>query len=202
MTTPSDWLPQDLKDRSTLRTLAAGEALFRQGGAAFGIFAVEQGRVRLVRRTADDHEVTLHTARPGELFAEASLFSAKYQCEAVAPVASRVRVYPKLDVLAALREDPKLAERFLEALAHQVHSLRARLEARNIRSARERVLQHLALSAGPDGRTVPLPGSLMNLASEIGLSHETLYRTLAALERDRRIRRTPSSIVLQKSRSL
>ena len=58
---------------------------------------------------------------------------------------SRVRAYPKRALLAAFRDQPDLAERFMAVLAHEIQALRARLEERNIRSARERVLHHLAL---------------------------------------------------------
>jgi CRP-like cAMP-binding protein len=195
-----DWLPDAVRRRSKLRELDAGEALFRQGDRASAIFAVEQGRLHLIRHTVDDREVVLHSARQGELCAEASLFSSAYQCDAVAAVASRVRAYPKRELLAAFRSDPLLGEPFMAVLAHQVHALRARLEERNIRSARERVLHHLALASGPDGRTVLIDGRLMDMAAEIVLTHEVLYRTLAALKKDGLIERTRSGIVLRSAK--
>jgi CRP-like cAMP-binding protein len=191
-----DWLPAPIRQRSILRKLESGEALFRQGEKVSAIFEVEEGRLRLIRHTIDSHPVTLHTARPGELLAEAALFADRYHCDAVAAVASRVRAYPKRQLLTAFRGDSDLAERFMAVLAHQVHSLRSRLEERNIRSARERVLHHLVLTADDDGRTVHLDGTLIDLAAEIGLSHEVLYRTLAALERDGVIARTRAAITL------
>lgn len=189
-----------IRQRSKLRVLKAGEALFCQGDPATAIFAVEQGRLRLIRHAVDHREVVLHQASQGEFFAEAALFSDAYQCDAVAAAASRVRAYPKCEILSAFRSDPDLGERFMAVLAQQVHALRARLEERNIRSARERVLHHLALAAGADGRTVRLAGTLMDLAAEIGLTHEALYRTLAALERDGAITRTQSGIALHNER--
>ena len=89
----------------------------------------------------------------------------------------------------ALTEDRNAARRT---------ALRSRLEERDIRSSRARILHHLALAAGPDGRTVSLDGTLMDLAAEIGLTREVLYRTLAALEKDGTIARTRSGIVLKK----
>ena len=193
-----DWLPAAVRERLRVRELAAEEVLFRQGDKAFAIFEIDEGRLRLIRNTVDSHPVILHTARAGELFAEAALFSGAYHCDAVAAVASRVRVYPKRDLLVSFRADPIRGERFMAALARQIHTLRARLEERNIRSARERLLHHVALCAGTDGRTMQLEGTLMDLAAEIGLSHEALYRTLAELEKEGAIRRTPSGIMLQK----
>ncbi|MBI3512539.1 MAG: Crp/Fnr family transcriptional regulator [Proteobacteria bacterium] len=196
MATP-DWLPAEIRDRARLRALAAGECLFHQGDATVAIFLVETGRLQLVRHAGGARQVILHTARAGDMFAEAALFSPVYHCDAVATAASQVRVYPKRALLAALRRDPGVAARFMELLAHQVHALRARLQERDIRSARERVLHHLALAAGPDGRTVSLDGTLMDLAAEIGLTHEALYRALAALEKDGTIERTASGIALR-----
>lgn len=195
---PFDWLPRTIWQESVVRELAAGETLFRQGDSARAVFAVESGRLRLLRRTVEGHTVVIHTARKGELFAEAALFSPTYHCDAIATVRSHVREFSKRGFLSAIRSDAKLAERFMAVLAHQLQTIRTRLEQRNIRSARERVLHHLALAAGPDRRTVQLTGTLMELAEEIGLTHEALYRTLAALEKQRAIERTGSRIVLRK----
>jgi CRP-like cAMP-binding protein len=193
-----NWLPSSIRQPAHLITLDASEMLFRQGNKAIAIFEVERGRLRLIRHTVDSHSVVLRTVRKGELFAEAALFARAYQCDAIAVIASRVWVYPKSTLLTAFRSNPVLAERFMAVLSHQVQALCARLEERNIRSARERVLHHLALTAGPDGRTMSLDGTLMDLAAEIGLTHEVLYRTLADLERDGLIARSPRQLALRK----
>lgn len=191
-------MPGALRQDATVREIEADQSLFGQGDRASAIFALERGRIRLVRHTADGHRVTLHTARTGELFAEAALFSDVYHCDAIADVPSRVRILPKAKLISAFERDPELSRRFMSILARQVMALRTRLEQRNIRSARERILLHLALSA-EDGRVVRLDGTLVDLAAEIGLTHEALYRNLAALERDGVIRRDRESIVLLKS---
>src|SRR5271166_1813686 len=105
-----DPLPVSLEAASVPRTLADGEYLFEQGDPASAIYKIESGRLRLIRRTLDDHLVVLHTARAGELFAEAALFSEVYHCDAVAAVPSRIRAYPKAALIAALRSEPALSE--------------------------------------------------------------------------------------------
>ena len=75
-------------------------------------------------------------------------------------------------------------------------NLRTRIEQRNIRSAHERVRHFLKLNVGVDRRTVNLRGSLKDLANELGLTHEALYRTLAALERASEIKRSKGRIFL------
>lgn len=200
--TSLDWLSAAIRQSSTLHKLEAGEALFRQGDKASAVFEVEQGRLRLIRHTISNRDVVLHTARSGELLAEAALFADRYHCDAVATVASRVCAYSKHKLLAAFRKDPALAEHFMASLANQVQALRTRLEQRNIRSARERVLHYLMLAAVEDRLTVPLDGTLIDLAAELGLTHEVFYRTLAALEKDGIITRTRSAITLRKRRRI
>lgn len=186
-----------LEAGSVVRVLAPGELLFRQGDRAAAIYKVESGRLRLIRRTVDDHLLILHTARRGEFFAEASLFAEAYHCDAIAAAPSSVRVYPKQIVKEAMRMDPALAEAFMARLAHQLQELRALMELRNIRSARERVLQYLRLRVR--GRSIAVEGQLQDIAAEIGITREALYRTLAALEAEGCITRTETTILLKKS---
>jgi CRP/FNR family transcriptional regulator, dissimilatory nitrate respiration regulator len=195
---PPEALPLLPDAVSMVRRLATGEVLFKQGDRA-AIYKVESGRLRLIRRTVDDHLVVLHTARSGEFFAEASLFSEIYHCDAIAAVASDVRVYAKATLLASLRTEPAFSEAFMARLAHQVQELRARMELRNIRSARERVLQYLLLRAGADGRTITIEGQLQDIAAEVGLTREALYRALAGLEAEGVLARVGSVMVLRKS---
>ena len=166
---PAD-LPLSLEAASVIRELGAGEVLFEQGDRAAAIYKVESGRLRLVRRTVDDHLVILHTACRLEFFAEASLFAATYHCDAVAAEPSRIRVYPKAKVMEALRTDPVLAPAFMARLAHQLQELRARMELRSIRSAREHVLQYLRLRADLDRRSIAIEGQLQDIAAEIGIN--------------------------------
>lgn len=74
--------------------------------------------------------------------------------------------------------------------------LRTRLENRNLRTARERVLRHLGLRANDHDRVVKLNGDLKTMAAELGLTYESLYRTLASLEAEGAIRRTREEIRL------
>jgi CRP-like cAMP-binding protein len=101
--------------------------------------------------------------------------------------------------MEVLRAEPALAEAFMARLAHQLQDLRAQMELRNIRSARVRVLQYLRLRAGPRRHTVAIEGQLQDIAAEVGLTREALYRTLAALEAEGSLTRMDGSIVLRKS---
>lgn len=175
--------------------VAAGTTLFRQSDQSFGIFLLGSGRVRLQRATAEGSVVTIHLVRPGELFAEASLFSEKYHCDAVAEVESEVWLYPKELLSQRLRAKPEALWDFARELARRLQGLRQRYEIKQIRSATERVLQFLRLHGSEEG-IFPLQGALKDVAADVGLTHEAFYRALATLEKQERIARSAGAIRL------
>jgi len=180
------------------RRLDAGEMLFTTGDTVRSLFVVETGQLRLLRHTEHGAMLTLHVAQPGEAFAEASLFSRTYHCDAAADVSSLVRAYPKPALLLrALREDPGAALALTGHLARQVQALRGHIELLNIKSARDRVLGYLHNHLSASAKHVELERTWKAIATEIGLTHEAVYRALAELERDGLIERDEKAVVLR-----
>jgi CRP-like cAMP-binding protein len=184
--------------RRPVRTLARGEPLFRQGEPATAVFLIGRGRLRMIRHLASGDRITIHTGRTGELFAEGSLFSHVYQCDAIAAAPTRVRTCGKAEMLAAIGDSPSTMLALLEQVTRSLHHARAMRELRNIRSADDRVLQHLHLSVSKDG-AVAFDRPLLEVAEDLGLTHEVYYRSLAALARAGKIKRMGRKIRLTKS---
>jgi CRP-like cAMP-binding protein len=174
------------------------KSLFRQGDKVTAIYFIEAGRLRLERRTFDGRLLILGGSLAGQFFVEAALFADFFHCDAVATEPSQVRIYPKQAVLKALRTDPEDAMSFLALMAHQVIELRQRLELMKVRSAKERVMLYLDFNAEPDRGAVNLRSQLQDIASELGLTREAFYRTLASLEREGTIERAGSRILLKR----
>lgn len=158
------------------RTLAAGDVLFRAGDPATALFHVEQGVVRQSRAG-----VPLHTVEAGDAFAEWALFTDSCPCDAVAVTEGIVLSFAKTPVLLLLKAHPDLNLAFSAVLARQLHRMRGRLELVRQKGARERVLGYL-VRAGAADRTVTLERSLTEVAHDIGITREALYRTLAKLQ--------------------
>jgi CRP/FNR family transcriptional regulator, dissimilatory nitrate respiration regulator len=175
----NEWISSKVRAAAIERKLEAGKPLFHSGSKTVGLYEIIKGTVCLVRTDRSGREAILQRASAGDILAEASLFSSAYHCDAVAKTAAIVRLYPKAVLLAELQRDPKIAQAFAAMLARQVMTLRTRLEQRNIHSARDRVRHFLAINADPGGRIVSLSGTLKDIAAELGLTHEALYRTLA-----------------------
>lgn len=160
------------------RQLEVGEVLFRTGDPANALFHVEQGSIRMMRAG-----VPLHTAEAGTAFAEWALFTETCPCDAVAETDAVVLAFAKTPVLLQLKAHPDIALAFAALLARDLHRMRGRLELVRQKGARERVLGYL-VRAGAADRAITLPRTLTEVARDIGITREALYRTLAALVRD------------------
>ena len=153
-----------------------GDVLFRQDQTTSGLYLVVSGYVTLQRTGLGGDILTLHRAASGGLFAEASVFSATYHCDAICTEAGRVVKIAKADVLATMQSSPAFSEGFTRLLAVQVQQYRAHIELLAIQSAKERIL--VAVQAGYFDATVT------ELATRINLSHEACYRALRGLCND------------------
>jgi CRP/FNR family transcriptional regulator, dissimilatory nitrate respiration regulator len=191
-----DWLPAEIQSSGIARRLVAGQMLFDQGDATIGVYEVVSGKVRQVRVDPEGRNVVVGIAGPGEVLAEASLFSRTHDCAATAVTNAVVRLYRTAPLLAQLERDPRAALSFMATLVEQILNLRMRLERRSIPSARDRVRHYLTSNVGGRGRIVALPSTLKDLAVELGLTHETLYRTLAEMSANGEIARLNGKIRL------
>ncbi len=177
-------VPPALRERSTRVTYEAGERVFRSGTPTHSVFYVESGSVRLVRYGWAGEEVLLHDARAGEFFAEASLDSARYHCDAVVSERSELLQCPAAALKQLLDTDREFNRQWMSLLAGQLRTVRTRVERLSLRSASERV-RHLLVSEGRGLQCeVKVEGTLKDLARTLGLTHEALYRTLATMERE------------------
>lgn len=159
---------------ATERRLQPGEALFFAGDPVLQMALITEGRVRLLRRTVEGVDVILQSAGPGDVLAEASAYSAIYHCGAEAAEQSIVRLLPVEAFRKALRDDPTLAEAWAAHLARSVQAARLRAEIRTLRKVSERVDAWLG-----EGRALPDKGHWQDLAAELGVTREALYRELA-----------------------
>lgn len=154
--------------------LPTGAALFRAGAPVREMFHVRSGRIVLQRHTATGDRLILHGASAGMIPAEASAYADSYHCDAVATAATEVAAIPRARFRAALAADPALAESWAAALARGMQAARLKAEIRSLPRVADR------LDAWLDaGNAIPEKGRVQDLAAELSVSREALYRELA-----------------------
>lgn len=154
--------------------LDRGQLLFHAADPVRTIWFLTAGWIVLRRATACGTPLILHIASEGDLVAEASAFSERYHCDAEAQSECSGLCLPKESFLSALSRDPKLATEWAAELAHGLQSARRRAEIRSIRTVSDRLDAWLET-----GGEIPEKGRWQDLAFELGISREALYRELA-----------------------
>jgi len=179
-------LPSTFHPRCEGARFARNERIFLAGDRPEWMFYVVSGEITLERTGLQGEPVVLQRTRQG-FVSEASLQSAKYHCDAQSSVDTTVVKIPIRDLSAELERDPAFASRWIGMLNGEVRRLRLHCERLSMKSVKDRVL-HLINTEGQSGSYAATTG-LKSLAGELGVTHEALYRTLAALEKAHAIRR-------------
>jgi len=165
--------------------LRGKEMVFQAGQAldAPGLSWIRRGQVGLWQNGG-----CLFTAGPGDSFGEAGLFSSANPYQPVALTEGLLIHYPARGLLLHLRVHADLALSFAAFLAERLDQLRLYNEILRHRGADERILTYLR-SLGADQQVVEISGTLHGLAGKLGLTHESLYRTLRQLQQEGRLLR-------------
>lgn len=189
--------PDHLMQSSRLVRTDRNQLVFKTGSPATAVFRVLEGEVHLVRHAPDGAAVVIHRAHAGDFFAEASLFSRRYHCDALSVRPSTCLRLPADALRQALQEDSSLALEWIAALSGNLRRQRSSLERMALKGTRARIVHYL-VDRGDKGK-LTLDQPLIEWARELGVSHEALYRTLAAMEREGGLTRDGATLQLQKS---
>jgi CRP/FNR family transcriptional regulator, dissimilatory nitrate respiration regulator len=166
-------------ERARDRRLDAGETLFRSGDAVRQLYRVLEGMIALVRPLPHGADLIVQRARPGDIVAEASLFAKTYHCDAVAKGVARIQGVPVDQVNDLIKRRPDLARVLAAHYAAEVQRVRARAEIASLKTVAMRLDAWLALNEGG----LPPRGRWREVAAEIAVSSEALYRELAGRRR-------------------
>ncbi|MDH4229537.1 MAG: Crp/Fnr family transcriptional regulator [Nitrospirota bacterium] len=174
-------------DRTALLALAKpsaadrGTLLFREGESCDGFYFVLAGIVRLYKVSPEGREHVVEVIRVGQSFAEAAVFSdMPFPVHAEPLEPSRLLFFPKEPFLAYLREHPHCLFGMIASLSVRMHQLITKVEALTLRDAGQRVAGFLSRNGAARGGNLDL--SRHTMAAHLGLTPETLSRTLAALQ--------------------
>ncbi len=161
-------------DVKSVRRFDPGETIFRTGSAVRRVFLVCSGLTALVRTLPSGEQAILQLASSGHIIAEASVYAQNYHCDCQALEPTELAFMPLDSFRRALQSDLQLAEEWAAYLAHGVQQARMRAEIRSLRTVAERLDLWIA-----EYGQLPDKGKWQDLANELSVSREALYRELA-----------------------
>jgi CRP-like cAMP-binding protein len=181
----------------TVVTYDRGAAAYREGDPALHWYKVVSGTGCTSKLLPDGRRQIGTFLHAGDFFGFEALDDYGFAAEAITEMI--VIRYPKQRTEALARSDSAISRRFREIACRSLTTAYERLLTLGRKTASERVatfLLELADTAS-DGKTIGLTMSRTDIGDYLGLTLETVSRTLAALKRDGLIDMAgPHSLVL------
>lgn len=172
--------------------MPSGRPLFRDGDDADHVYEIVEGVVRSSKLLLDGRRQVLSFGYPGDLVGISHDRIYHSDCDTVCP--AKVRVYRKNAFNTSFDSDPEFYDRLLKYAAAEVNSMHEHFIMLGCKSATEKVASFLAAIMDRAGKRkeggiyVNLPMCRSDIADFLGLSHETISRTLTRLREDGVIR--------------
>ena len=161
------------------------ELLFSEGETAAGFFIVLDGKVKVYKLSPEGKERILHVIQPGGTFAEAAIFGeGLYPAYAETLQASKLLFLPKEAFLGLLRDNSRISINMIAGLSKFLRQFASQIEDLTFKDVPSRLARYLMDLSRGTKRTVELPISKSQLASNLGTVSETLSRTLRKLSAD------------------
>ncbi|MDA8052514.1 MAG: helix-turn-helix domain-containing protein [Rhodospirillales bacterium] len=167
-----------------LQTKRAGEMLFSQGDRADGAYEVVRGMLRLYKMLPDGRRQITGFVSTGELVGVTPNGARPYTAEAVTDLV--LCRFPPAAFDRMIDEQPGFARRLLSATADDLDAAQEQMLLLGRMTAVEKVVSFLLVLAKRQGgvlaRFVDLPMGRNDIADYLGLTIETVSRTLSRLK--------------------
>jgi CRP/FNR family transcriptional regulator, anaerobic regulatory protein len=169
------------------REVAPRETLFTAGDPADDVFQVASGVLLSYKLLADGRRQVLDFLHPGDLIGLVPTPHFPYGVDAV--TRATLMVFPRAVIEARRKAVPELSSHLLVVAREEVLALQERALCLGRRNALERLGCFLAQQErrtrahDPHGDAVLVPMTRADIADYLGITHETVSRTLAALVR-------------------
>lgn len=155
-------------------SLQAKQTVFQTGDRVRLMYLVTDGQIDLVRHSKSGTPLILHQVSPGNVLAEASVYSETYHCDGVASAPSQLRVVSVSEFHDKLHGSPNKMRAWAAQLAHELQKARMQSEIRSLNTVAERLDAWLG-----NNDALPPKGQIQDLAYILGVTREALYRELA-----------------------
>lgn len=187
-----DLLPNELLSQCHAHHFNKDEYLFHQGGKPESMFFIVSGEA-ILSRIGSHGELTVLERCKGGFVSEASLLSDFYHCDAIATHDGQAITLPIRSLQDALT-DSKFSIKWVQLLGREIIRLRTQLERSGLKDIRSKLV-HLIETEGKQG-LLTLQSDYKSLALEIGVTHEALYRSMTALQKEGLLEKCPDSLKL------
>ncbi len=167
------------------QSLPRNQTIFSEGDSTDQVYELVSGTVRLCKHTPGGRRHILDFVMPGEIFGLLEHSEHTVTAEAVGDVVLISYSRSRLDKLAA--GDPTVRRRILSIVSDDLLTAQQQLLILGCQDAREKMASFFLRLAGrsglKSGERLQLPMGRQDIADHLGLTIETVCRTIRALHR-------------------
>lgn len=174
----------EIVEISTSLRFEKGEMMYRAGDQGGTLFVLHTGRAKVFRLNTNGKEQVLRLVEPGEFIGELSLFSSLPLTDyAIALEDTTLCAIQGGRIKELMGKYPSIAFKVMDELSRRLEKAENRIEDISLNSVTKRVAQAL-LELAEGNRELRLPMAKGDLASQLGITQETLSRKLAAFQEE------------------
>ena len=199
-----DWAPVAiaLSPELTGATMSFGRnvEIYGEDEAAEFVYQVVSGAVRTYKVLADGRRQIASFYLPGDMFGIETGDSHAFSAEAI--VNSKVLVIKRTRVAELAARDSNVSRQLFDAVGHELRRVQDHILLL-IKTAQERVAGFLLEMAkrNPGHDEIDLPMSRQDIADYLGLTIETVSRTITSLEHARMIELPSARMIILRNRA-
>ncbi len=186
--------PAEVRSLGTTQVLGKGEQVFAEGDAAEFFYKVQSGTIRTYKLLSDGRRQIDAFHLAGDIFGIEAGSEHRFSAEAVDGATVVAFRRSRLDVLA--HDNPAFGTQIMEAMMRNLERAQDHMLLLGRKTAQEKIasfLLDLADRLSSDDAHLELPMQRCDIADHLGLTIETVSRTLTQFVRDGIIKLAASS---------
>ncbi len=181
---------EEINEQKICNIYKKGQTLFNEGSYPFGVYCINDGKVKLSHLGDDGKEQIIRLLRGGDVLGYRALLSGeRYSASAIALEDTQVCFIPKELFISVLKSDTGLAFEMMKLLSDELHKAEVKLTHLAQKPIRERLAETLLFiketyGFEADGVTLSVRLSREEIANLVGTATESTIRLLSEFKKD------------------
>lgn len=197
---------QKINSNKSCSLYKKGQVIFHEGNKPFGVFCINEGKIKVTKNDSNGKEQIVRLAKPGDTIGYRALMAnSRYTASAVALEDSKVCFLSEQDFTQLVKNNEKVANDLLVLLSKALGEAEEKLKKLALKPVRERLAEGLLLlyKTYHDGSDKPFSISISreDLSGIVGTAKETVIRFLSEMKDEGIVDTKGSNItILQKDK--
>jgi len=197
---------QSISSNKSCTMYKRGQAIFQEGNKPFGVFCLNEGKVKVTKLGSEGKEQIVRLAKPGDTMGYRALLSdTRYSASAVALEDTKVCFIASEDFNQLIAKNYLVAKDMMRMLSNALADAEISIAQLATKPVRERLAEALLLLRkvyGKPNEEFTIALSRDDLASLVGTAKETAIRFLSELKDEGVVSTQGSNITILKPDSL